>query len=90
MQGLALKNVAVTVCDTAKKNKTIYEDFGEMLFTHFGVSGPTILSASAHMRPMEKDRYDLYSGNSTYQKLETKEVALPTILSSYVDVPSYV
>lgn len=60
MQGLALKNVAVTVCDTAKKNKTIYEDFGEMLFTHFGVSGPTILSASAHMRPMEKDRYEVH------------------------------
>ena len=32
-----------------KKNKTIYEDFGEMLFTHFGVSGPTILSSSAHL-----------------------------------------
>ena len=60
MQGLALKNVAVTVCDTAKKNKTIYEDFGEMLVTHFGVSGPTILSASAHMRPMEKDRYEVH------------------------------
>ena len=58
MQGLALKNVAVSVTDTVK-NKKIYEDFGEMLFTHFGVSGPTILSASAHMRPMEADRYEV-------------------------------
>lgn len=59
MQGLALKNVGVCVIDTGKKNKKIYEDFGEMLFTHFGVSGPMILSASAHMRPMEKDRYEI-------------------------------
>lgn len=59
MQGLALKNVGVSVIDTGKKNKKIYEDFGEMLFTHFGVSGPMILSASAHMRPMEKDRYEV-------------------------------
>lgn len=59
MQGLALKNVGVCVIDTGKKNKKIYEDFGEMLFTHFGVSGPMILSASAHMRPMEKDRYEV-------------------------------
>lgn len=58
MQGLALKNVAVSVTDTVK-NKKIYEDFGEMLFTHFGVSGPTVLSASAHMRPMEAGRYEI-------------------------------
>ena len=58
MQGLALKNVALTVTDTVK-NKKIYADFGEMLFTHFGVSGPMVLSASAHMRPMENERYEL-------------------------------
>ena len=55
--GLALKNIAISVTDTKKKNKVIYKDFGEMLFCHFGVSGPVILSASAHLRPMEKDRY---------------------------------
>ena len=54
--GLALKNVAVTVTDTTKK-KVIYKDFGEMLFCHFGISGPMILSASAHLRPMQKNRY---------------------------------
>ena len=46
LQGLSLKNVAIKVLE---KNKIIYEDFGEMLFTHFGVSGPIILSASAHL-----------------------------------------
>ena len=48
MQGLALKNVAVTI---EREGKKIYTDFGEMLFTHFGVSGPMILSASASIKP---------------------------------------
>ena len=48
MQGLSLKNVKITIKDE-EKNKKIYDDFGEMLFTHFGVSGPTILSSSAHL-----------------------------------------
>ena len=56
LMGLSLKNVRVSVFDT-KKDKEIYSDFGEMLFTHFGVSGPTILSASAHLKPMEENRY---------------------------------
>lgn len=46
LQGLSLKNVEIKV---TKDNKQIYKDFGEMLFTHFGVSGPTVLSASAHL-----------------------------------------
>jgi hypothetical protein len=48
LQGLSLKNVGIKFKDM-QKNKEIYTDFGEMLFTHFGVSGPTILSASAHL-----------------------------------------
>ena len=48
LQGLSLKNVNITIIDKLK-NKEIYNDFGEMLFTHFGVSGPIILSASAHL-----------------------------------------
>ncbi len=59
LQGLALRNVAIKVVDTAKK-KEIYKDMGEMLFTHFGVSGPMVLSASSHMRNMEKGRYEIY------------------------------
>jgi len=48
MQGLSLRNVAVKLLDA--KGKVLYKDFGELLFTHFGVSGPTVLSASAHMK----------------------------------------
>lgn len=48
MQGLSLRNVSIKIKDI-EKNKLIYEDFGEMLFTHFGVSGPIILSGSAHL-----------------------------------------
>lgn len=48
LQGLSLRNVAIRLMDV-EKNKKIYEDFGEMIFTHFGVSGPTILSSSAHL-----------------------------------------
>lgn len=48
MQGLALRNVAVKLVNA--KNKVLYKDFGELLFTHFGVSGPTVLSASCHLK----------------------------------------
>ena len=48
MQGLSLRNVGVKLLN--EKGKTLYKDFGELLFTHFGVSGPTVLSASAHMK----------------------------------------
>lgn len=48
MQGLSLRNVGIKIIDS-EKNKLIYEDFGEMLFAHFGVSGPVIISSSAHL-----------------------------------------
>lgn len=48
LQGLSLINVSIKLIDT-QKNKIIYDDFGEMLFTHWGVSGPIILSGSAHL-----------------------------------------
>lgn len=48
LQGLSLRNVKIVLKDV-QNDKKIYEDFGEMLFTHFGVSGPTILSSSAHL-----------------------------------------
>ena len=57
--GLSLKNVRVDVEDTAK-GKTVFSENGEMLFTHFGLSGPLILSGSAHMRPFEKDRFKIH------------------------------
>ncbi len=57
--GLSLRNVEIRVED-AQTYKEVYKDFGEMLFTHFGVSGPMILSASSHMRNMEKGRYVIH------------------------------
>ena len=48
MQGLSLRNVGVKLL--SEKGKVLYKDFGELLFTHFGVSGPTVLSASAHLK----------------------------------------
>ncbi len=57
--GLSLRNVILTLYDTVKKT-TLFSEQGEMLFTHFGVSGPLVLSASAHIRPMEPDRYQLF------------------------------
>lgn len=48
LQGLSLKNIEITV---TSQNKVIYSDFGELLFTHFGVSGPVILSASSYLVP---------------------------------------
>lgn len=57
MQGFSLRNVTLTVYD--ERNKVIYSDLGEMLFTHFGVSGPLVLSASAHMRDFAQHKYRL-------------------------------
>jgi predicted Rossmann fold flavoprotein len=48
MQGLSLRNVGVKLLNA--KGKVLYKDFGELLFTHFGVSGPTVLSASCHLK----------------------------------------
>ena len=69
LQGLALKNSGVTIYDGKKK---LYEDFGELLFTHFGVSGPTVLSASSYVAKKIKDHplrlvIDLKPGLDTEQ-----------------------
>ena len=56
MQGFALKNVTLSAYEDGK---LIYKELGEMLFTHFGVSGPLVLSASAHMRKMGSAQYAL-------------------------------
>ncbi len=55
MQGLSLKNVAIRV--RTEKKKTLFAQQGELLFTHFGLSGPLILTASAHMRDFEGEHY---------------------------------
>ena len=65
LQGLSLKNVRICMRDL-EQGKDIYEDFGEMLFTHFGVSGPTVLSASAHLVRVPKIE----------QKMQNKKICL--------------
>jgi len=57
MQGLSLRNVEIKITD--EENRIIYSDFGEMMFTHFGVTGPTILSASAHLRNLDIEKLTL-------------------------------
>ncbi|OPJ56387.1 ferredoxin--NADP reductase [Alkalithermobacter paradoxus] len=57
LQGLSLRNVSIKVLNG--KNKKVYDDFGEMIFTHFGVSGPIILSASSYMKRLENENYKL-------------------------------
>lgn len=56
MQGLSLKNVSLKIIDN-KSQKTVFSDFGEMLFTHFGMSGPMILSASSQIRDISDGKY---------------------------------
>ena len=70
LQGLSLKNVQIELIDK-NKNKVIYEDFGEMLFTHFGVSGPTILSSSAHL-VRYKNIQELFNENKISLKIDFK------------------
>ena len=57
MQGLSLKNVTLRMVDR-QNGKTVYEEFGEMMFTHFGITGPLVLSASAHVPDLVPGRYE--------------------------------
>lgn len=81
LQGLTLKNVSIKIINNDNK-KIIYEDFGEMIFTHFGVSGPIILSGSAHLLRY-KNVEELFNKGSikliidlkpalTYEKLDSR------------------
>ncbi len=73
-QGLSLRNVEIRVEDT-KTYKEVYKDFGEMIFTHYGVWGPMILSSSSHMRNMEKGRYVIhidFKPALTYEQLDKR------------------
>lgn len=58
LQGLSLKNVKLSIIEKST-SKTVFDDFGEMLFTHFGVSGPLVLSASSHLRRITSGQYDI-------------------------------
>ncbi len=84
LQGLALKNVSLSVVDEISK-KEIYSDFGEMLFTHFGLSGPMILSASAHMRDMTENRYTVHIDMKPALIKETLDKRLLKDFSKYIN-----
>lgn len=58
VMGLSLRNVAITVLDS--RDRKVYQDFGELMFAHFGLTGPVVLSASAHMRHMGKETYRVF------------------------------
>jgi len=73
LRGLSLKNVELTAVDN-QTGKTIFSERGEMLFTHFGISGPLVLSASSHMRRMETGRYTL--------RLDLKPALTPEMLDA--------
>lgn len=70
LQGLSLRNVSIQIKDRMK-NKIIYEDFGEMLFTHWGVSGPIVLSGSSHLLRY-KNVEDLLQKNNIYILIDLK------------------
>ena len=57
LQGLSLKNISLDIVRTLD-GKTVYSDFGEMMFTHFGITGPTVLSASAHIPDITPGKYE--------------------------------
>ncbi|MDO5310319.1 MAG: aminoacetone oxidase family FAD-binding enzyme, partial [Clostridia bacterium] len=58
LSGLSLKNISITVKNSG--GKTVYTDFGEMMLAHFGLTGPVILSASAHLKDMDSEKYTLH------------------------------
>ena len=82
LQGLSLKNVSIKLLDS-EKNKNIYEDFGEMLFTHFGVSGPIILSSSAHL-VRYKNIEEKYKNRSIKLVIDFKPALLEQKLESRI------
>ena len=81
IMGLTLKNVLLTVYN--KKGRKIYSDFGEMIFTHFGISGPIVLSASAHMKNIEKEEYKIEIDLKPALDFETLDKRLCRDFSKY-------
>lgn len=59
LQGLSLRNVRLTIVACAN-GKTVFEEFGEMMFAHFGLTGPLVLSASAHIRDIVPGKYEAH------------------------------
>ena len=90
LQGLSLKNVSLRVIN--QKGKSLYEEQGELLFTHFGLSGPLVLSASAHLRHYDRERYTAHIDLKPALTLEQLEARVVRDLSEYAnrDLSNYV
>ena len=84
LQGLSLKNIGIRLTDRFSGSE-IYRDFGEMLFTHFGLSGPVVLSASAHMRAMSPGRYTVHIDLKPALDADTLDRRLVRDLSEYAN-----
>lgn len=90
LQGLSLKNVALSV--TGKKPKPLFKEQGELLFTHFGLSGPLVLSASAHLRHYERETYTAHIDLKPALSVEQLEARMVRDLADYAnrDLSNYI
>ena len=84
LQGLSLRNVALSIFNK-ESGKRIYEDFGEMLFTHFGLSGPMVLSASAHVPDIATGRYEIHIDLKPALDEKTLDARLISDFSKYAN-----
>lgn len=84
VQGLSLRNVRLTVRESAG-GRPVFEDFGELMFTHFGLTGPLVLSASAHLSPMSPGRYVAYIDLKPALDEKTLDARLLSDFSKYAN-----
>lgn len=84
IMGLSLKNVTLTVKDNETK-KTVFSELGEMLFTHFGISGPLVLSASSHMHDIKSGKYTAYIDFKPALDIETLDKRVLSDFSKYIN-----
>ncbi len=83
LMGLSLRNTAITVKNSA--GKTVYKDFGEMLFTHFGISGPMILSASRHLLNRFDEDFTVYIDMKPALDMKTLDTRLLRDFEKYIN-----
>lgn len=90
LQGLSLKNIVLSV--TGKKPKPLYKEQGELLFTHFGLSGPLVLSASAHLRHYDRETYTAHIDLKPALTCEQLEARMVRDLEEYAnrDLSNYI
>ena len=84
LTGLSLKNVSVKLVDNISK-AVVFEEFGEMMFAHFGLTGPVILSASAHLTDMARGKYTAYIDLKPALDVKTLDNRLLSDFSKYIN-----